>query len=192
MTIMDDWLTRKENARLYLLLLYRELRQVLESDLLPCEKDHLFSHTHVGEIRDRAWLVRPDLYTIGSHEFKGPSLRRASADSEMSIEESLREYLADLAVMLRYSQLKMELMEAVACVGDVMKMDLPIQVNGKRHLCPARKDHLAPLVPRLYAAFRAIRLEPSIAITSPDGGYFWDCETHQSWFESLTACAARA
>lgn len=187
MTILGDWNLQKSNARMYLLTLYRELREVLESDLLLNEKEHLFCRTHRNDIVERSWLVRPDLYKIGSYDLTGPTHPR-----EGKGEARLLSYLDELGEMLEYSKHRAELLAAVHDVAAVMDLDLPISEDSGLKRCGARKDEFKKHVPRLSAAFKALRLEPSISIGSPEGGYFWDCYSHQQWIISLKACAERA
>ncbi len=184
--MLSDWELRKSNATLCLLPIYRQLREVLESKLLLNEKEHLFVRAHLDYIRDRAWLVRPDLYEIGSLDFKGPIQREGSGSSR------LLNYLDDLGSMLEYSKHAKDLLDAVDAVTAVMGMDLPITESSGQKISVARKDELAKHVPRLEAAFKALRLEPRICVRSPIGGYFWDCYSHQQWIDSLRNCAAGA
>lgn len=183
MTILSDWNNRKHNARLFLLGIFRELREVLESDLLPTEKRHLFVKAHCGEIRDRAWLVRPDLYEIEGKTFEHPAHHKG--------DNCLRTYLDDLGNMLEYGKHKAELLAAVHDVAGVMDMNLPIKGDGPPNYCPERKEEFKKHLPRLEAAFKALRLEPH-DLRAPVGGYFWDTASHRQWIEHLQKCAARA
>ena len=197
MSILSEWNSRKAHATMCLILLYRELREVFESDLLLDEKEYLFTKTHVDKIRDIAWLVRPDLYLLREHQLEHPTsnLRHDRAGRQLDYTKEmpgrLLSYLDELATALDYSHLKMELVDAMDEVAAVMALDLPITKEGDWQGCRERKKRLAPLVPRLLAAFKALRLEPYIEIGSPLGDYFLTPGCHQQWFESLTAAMAK-
>lgn len=188
-SILSDWNLRKSNATQYLLLLYRELREVLASDILPNEKEHLFERTHRNEIRDRAWLVRPDLYVIESHDLVSPkSFARRGKDGQKLdhtdlVQERCQSYLDELAVMLDYHSKVSELRAAIQVQLDVMKLDLPICAVSGSERCEQRKDHLAKGVERLHSAFEALRLGDGAR--SPLGGYFWDTYSHRQYIKDL-------
>lgn len=193
MSILNEWMMRKNAACGALIVLFRELRDTLNSKLLMEEKHYLFVSTHLREIRDRAGLVRPDRYPIGStgpNSFRGPDQRHPG----VGVEERLIDYLNELGEIVDYAHHKTELLAAVSAVAAVMEMDLPIisSLDGRSVSHGARRNEFEKHVPRLRAAFEALRLEPSIRIGSPESSYFLDDDAHRKWVQSLQACAAKA
>lgn len=194
---MKDWQLRKYNARQHLLSIYRQLRDVLLSDLHLTEKELLFEKTHRSDVQSYAWLVRPDLYTVEAHTFAPPSSRTRPIPESTRTEEEirsarLRAYLNEMHDLLDYTTHFNELSSAVNAVAAVMDLDLPITVEGNQKRCSARKDEFQKHVPRLEAAFDALRLKPHMDVRAPMSGYFWDCYSHQEWIKALRACVARA
>lgn len=163
MTILGDWNLQKSNARMYLLTLYRELREVLESDLLLNEKEHLFCRTHRNDIVERSWLVRPDLYKIGSYDLTGPTHPR-----EGKGEARLLSYLNELGEILEYSKHRAELLAAVHDVAAVMDLDLPISEDSGLKRCGARKDEFKGQDWLVILSRDTVSFSP---IRSPGGGW---------------------
>lgn len=181
MSILSDHQNAKSNARQHLLLIYRELREVLLSDLCWNEQHHLFTKAHDRDVQPRLWLLAPDKYDpdVGGDDF----LRPLQHDGNGVV--MLRSYLDSLGELLNYRALRADLLSAVDDVSAVM--DREHRDNR------ARQDALAHHGARLHKAFAEMCLRPGANLICTIGnGYAGDLNFHQAYVNALLRSSATA